>query len=438
MANERSFTIGALLAKSGGSLKTGPFGTLLKAREYTRKGVPLISVGELGHGVFHVDDTTPRVPPEITARLPEYVLREGDIVFARKGAVDRLARVSKEQAGWFLGSDGIRLRLPDSTDSRFMAYQLQSEAARAWILQHATGTTMPTITQDVISRLPVHVPPLHEQREIARVLGALDAQIALSGRLNQTLEAMARALFKSWFSDFDPVRDKAAGRTPHGLDAQTAQLFSDGFTDSALGPIPRGWQARPLAEVAALNPPRRLKVGAPAPFVEMASLSTVGHRPASWPRCPAGAGARFQNGDTLLARITPCLENGKLGYVDFLDDGQLGWGSAEYIVLCPREPLPKEWGYLLARDPLFTEFAAQNMEGTTGRQRVTIDALGRYLVALPPAALGQRFGQLVRPLFRQMARSDDTARVLHALRDSLLPQLLRGDLPSVDQALAQI
>lgn len=428
MADERAaITLGALLARSGGSLKTGPFGTLLKAREYTRRGVPLISVGELGHGVFHVDDTTPRVPPEITARLPEYVLREGDIVFARKGAVDRLARVSAEQAGWFLGSDGIRLRLPGSTDSRFMAYQLQSAAARAWILQHATGTTMPTITQDVISRLPVHVPPLAEQRAIARVLGALDAQMALSRQLNQTLEAMARALWRSWFCDFDAVRDKAAGRAPRGLDAQTAALFPNTFTDSALGPIPVGWQVQKLADAAHLNPPRQIKTGTLAPFVEMANLCTIGHRPLDWPRRVVGPGARFRNGDTLLARITPCLENGKLGYVDFLDGDEVGWGSSEYIVLRPREPLPSEWGYLLARDPMFAEFAAQNMEGTTGRQRVAVSALGRYLVALPPAEVSQRFASIVRPMFGQMAKNDDTRRVLTALRDSLLPRLLHGD-----------
>lgn len=411
MADERAaITIGELLCRSGGSLKTGPFGTLLKAREYTRRGVPLISVGELGHGVFIVDDTTPRVPPEITSRLPEFVLREGDIVFARKGGVDRSARVAAEQDGWFLGSDGIRLRLPDSTDSRFMAYQLQSAAARAFILQNATGTTMPTISQDVISRLPVHVPPLAQQRAIAQILGTLDAQITLSRQLNATLEAMARALWKSWYCDFDDVRDKGGA-----------------FTDSALGPIPVGWQVKALAEVVEINPPRRIASGTSAPFVEMASLGTVGHRPAAWPPRIVGAGARFRNGDTLLARITPCLENGKLGYVDFLDRDQVGWGSSEYIVLQPRAPLPPEWGYLLARDPMFTEFAAQNMEGTTGRQRVSVAALGKYLVAQPPTVISQRFADMVRPLFRQMAKNDDTRRVLTALRDSLLPRFLDGD-----------
>src|SRR5690348_10251534 len=125
MAGNRSATttIGALLARDGGSVKTGPFGTTLKAKEYSKEGVPLISVGEVGYGSLRVYDSTPRAPLEVVERLPEYVLQAGDIVFGRKGAVDRSAMVKPEQAGWFLGSDGIRLRLPNTCDARFVAYQ---------------------------------------------------------------------------------------------------------------------------------------------------------------------------------------------------------------------------------------------------------------------------------------------------------------------------
>jgi type I restriction enzyme S subunit len=131
MAGEwRGTTIGKLLASDGGSVKTGPFGTTLKAQEYSKEGVPLISVGEVGYGSLRVHEKTPRAPREVVERLPEYLLEAGDIVFGRKGAVDRSALVKPEQAGWFLGSDGIRLRLPSTCDSRFIAYQLQTADAR--------------------------------------------------------------------------------------------------------------------------------------------------------------------------------------------------------------------------------------------------------------------------------------------------------------------
>src|SRR5215218_10210940 len=166
-ADRRETTIGELLAEQGGSVKTGPFGTTLKASEYSAEGVPLISVREVGYGILRVDESTPRVSPKVPERLPEYLLRTGDVVVGRKVAVDRSARINTEQDGGFLGSDGIRLRLPETCDSRFMAYQVQSPHARSWLMQHATGTTMPSLNQGVIQRIPIVLPPLAEQRAIA-------------------------------------------------------------------------------------------------------------------------------------------------------------------------------------------------------------------------------------------------------------------------------
>jgi len=153
-------TIGALIGNDGGNIKTGPFGTILKAKEYSKLGVPLISVGEIGYGSLNIHDSTPRVPHQVIERLPEYLLEAGDIVFGRKGAVDRSAIVKCEQAGWFLGSDGIRLRLPNTCDSGFIAYQMQSTETRSWIIQHATGTTMASLNQAIIGRIPILLPPL--------------------------------------------------------------------------------------------------------------------------------------------------------------------------------------------------------------------------------------------------------------------------------------
>lgn len=239
-------TIGKLIATAGGSIKTGPFGTMLKASEYTTTGVPVISVGEVGYGVFRLHASTPRVSPELTARLPECILREGDIVFGRKGAVDRSARISAKQDGWFLGSDGIRLRVSPTTDSKFLAYQLQTAASRAWILQHATGTTMPSLNQRAIESVPIRLLPLVEQRAIADVLGAFDEKIEVNRGSIETLESMGSALFKSWFVDFDPVWAKSKGLVPAGMDANTAKLFPSTFAQSPNGAIPQGWRVTSL------------------------------------------------------------------------------------------------------------------------------------------------------------------------------------------------
>jgi hypothetical protein len=236
--------------------------------------------------------------------------------------------------------------------------------------------------------------PTHVVRvlvEIARVLGGLDDKIELNRRMNETLEAMARALFKWWFVDFDPVRAKAEGRDP-GLSKPIADLFPTRLVDSELDDTPEGWPVAALPDVIDVNPTRSLRKGQLAPYLDMANMPTRGHTPDIVIDRPFGSGMRFVNGDTLIARITPCLENGKTAFVDFLQRGQVGWGSTEYIVLRPRPPLPGEFAYCLARSDGFREFAVQSMTGTSGRQRVQAGALSHYLVAAPPKKIGEYFG----------------------------------------------
>jgi len=159
-------------------IKTGPFGTMLKASEYSATGVPLISVGEIRDGRFDVRAETPRIPLAVVRRLPQYVLRKGDIVFARKGGVERSARVEDAQAGWFLGSDGIRLRPRSQAVSEFLAVQLRAGRAQKYLHQHSIGTTMPSLNNGVLGSLPVSVPPTGEEMTaIARVLSDADALI---------------------------------------------------------------------------------------------------------------------------------------------------------------------------------------------------------------------------------------------------------------------
>ena len=294
------------------------------------------------------------------------------------------------------------------------------------IAEHSM-TAYPSIRPSDVEGLEIELPPLPEQRAIARVLGALDDKIELNRRMNETLEAMARALFKSWFVDFDPVRAKAEGHDP-GLPDHIADLFPDRLVDSELGEIPEGWEAVPLPGLMEVNPPRSLCRGAVAPYLDMANMPTEGHAPDRVIDRPFGSGMRFANGDTLVARITPCLENGKTAYIDFLEQGQIGWGSTEYIVLRPKPPLPCEFAYCLARSDRFREFAIQNMTGTSGRQRVPAKALAQFVLPSPPDTVGTVFGRLIRPLIARASEAVSEARTLCALRDALLPGLVSGQL----------
>lgn len=190
-------TLGVLLSETGGSIKTGPFGTALKAAEYSESGVPLVSVGEIGDGRLVISEKTPRVSQETTDRLSEYLLRRGDLVIGRKGAVERSALINGEQDGYFLGSDGIRVRFGVSVDSTFMAYQFRSEVVRRWLTTHASGTTMASMNQAILGRLPILVPPFHTQKSIAEVLGVLDDKIAANERVVALADQMAISVLEA-------------------------------------------------------------------------------------------------------------------------------------------------------------------------------------------------------------------------------------------------
>jgi len=167
------------------TIKTGPFGTLLKAAEYSESdGVPLISVSEIREGFLRITDHTPRVSEVITRRLPQYLLRRGDIVFGRKGGVDRSALIRQAQEGWFLGSDGISIRPSRDCHDEYLALQFQGARVQGWLLQNAIGTTMPSLNQEILRNATIPLPPTKaEQEAIAGALSDADALIESLERL---------------------------------------------------------------------------------------------------------------------------------------------------------------------------------------------------------------------------------------------------------------
>jgi type I restriction enzyme S subunit len=404
MGGERSSTtIGRLISTGGGSIKTGPFGTALKASEYSSVGVPLISVGEIGYGTFRVHQSTPRVPTEVTTRLPEYLLQEGDIVFGRKGAVDRSARISAAQAGWFLGSDGIRLRLPSTADSRFMAYQLQSPESRSWIMQHATGTTMASLNQDVIARIPVLLPPLPEQRAIAHILGTLDDKIELNRRRNQTLEAMARALFKDWFIDFGPVHAKLEGREPY-LPPDLWQLFPERLDDEGK---PAEWESGRLDDALVLQ----------RGFDLPASDRTHGVYPVM-----AASGINGYH-DKFMVK-GPGITTGRSGVLGrvFLIQSDF-WPLNTSLWVKEFKRVSPCYAFELLRGLDFEMFNAGSAVPTLNRNHVH-----NLPITLPPKQLIDAFDELVVPMAKARKSNEDESQTLAKLRDTLLPKLISGEL----------
>lgn len=374
----------------------------------------------------------------------DYILRGGDLVVTMTDlskAGDTLgypALIPTTDDRVYLHNQRIGLVSiidPGQLDRGYLYYLLRTDAYRNHILATASGSTVRHTSPTRICDFPIELPPLKEQQAIARTLRALDDKIEQNRRMGRTLEALAQATFKAWFMDFEPVRAKVAGHTSFpGMPTAAFSALPTHLKDSPHGSVPQGWAVRTLAEVFDINPPRRLSKGQDAPYLDMKNMPTDGHAPNSWERRPHGSGMRFINGDTLVARITPCLENGKTAYVDFLGDGEVAWGSTEYIVLRPKPPLPGVYAYCLARTPEFRDFAIQNMTGTSGRQRVAASSLNHYHIAVPDEVTAAAFGDLVLPLFECIRAGKGESLKLAGLRDYLLPRLLSGALRVISKA----
>ena len=423
-------TLGECLNLEGGSILTGPFGTLLKAAEYTYTGVPVISVSEVGFGRIELKSHTPRVDETITERLPKYLLREGDIVFARKGAgtaVERSALVKADQQGWFLGSDGIRVRLPRSIDARYVSYWLQSKQHRNWMKQHAVGTTMPALNEGIVKRIPVSLPPLSEQKRIAHILGTLDEKIELNRRMNATLEAMARALFQSWFVDFDPVRAKMDGRKPEGMDEATATLFPNSLQNSEAGEIPRGWDVGRIQDccVQILNggTPRRDE---PC-FWERGNIPWLTSGEVRQPIITATDNFITEEGlaESSAKWVPPlstvvALYGATAGQVSFL---ALRLTTNQAVCALVPKKIFSFFNYLAMRSA--TNDLERKAVGSA-QQNISKGIVEDTPVVLPPTVLVHRFSEAASSLFERWISNLHQSHTLATLRASLLPELLSG------------
>lgn len=360
-------------------------------------------------------------------------------VFGSNGAVGWTDTPLAQGPGVILGRKGAYRGVRYSPDPFFVidtAYYVvpKTDLDMRWLfyaIKHHKlgeiddGSPIPSTTRSAVYVRDMDVPARAEQQAIAAILSALDDKIELNRRMNGTLEASARALFRDWLVDFGPTRAKADGSTAY-LASDLWSLFPDRLGDDG---VPEGWAAGILSDLVEVSPNEPLKRGTVAPYLDMAAIPTAGPNPDQPVSREYGSGTRFRNGDTLLARITPCLENGKTAFVQNLPEGAVGWGSTEFIVLRSRSQVPPAASYLLARDGDFRRHAIRSMTGTSGRQRADASAIAAYPVSLPSdGKLWSRLREMIDPLFDRIAFNAAEAETLAATRDTLLPKLMSGEI----------
>jgi type I restriction enzyme S subunit len=422
-------SVAHLIEEDEADVQTGPFGTMLHASSYRETGTPVVAVRNIAEN--RLDHTeVPRVDSQTCTRLARYRLREGDILLGRKGAVERRALVHREEEGWLQGSDCIRVRMRGTrVHSRFVSFVLGTPQYRKWIVQNAHGATMPSLNQEIVGRIPLPLPPMAEQQAIACVLGALDDKIELNRRMNDTLEGIARAIFKSWFVDFDPVQAKRRGEPLcSSLAPHIADLFPDVFEASELGKIPRGWKVRTVNSLATINE-RSLGRTDPLNVIDYIEISKVMRGEISeivrYERGaePSRARRRPSHGDTVLSTVRP--DRG--AHFLCLNPPDTLIVSTGFAVLTPRNGC---WAYLYSAltQPVVGANLGRLAHGGA-YPAVRPDVIGSLRLISPrDQRIVNAFERIAQPLFEKAEHNRIESRTLAVLRDTLLPKLISGEL----------
>lgn len=435
-----STTIGELVESGSAELQTGPFGTMLHASAYRAEGTPVIAVQHIGQNrVLHHD--LPRIDTGDAYRLARYRLEIGDILFGRKGAVDRRALIGPDEVGWIQGSDCIRLRLNSVLDPTFVSYVLGTPAFRTWIVQHAHGATMPSLNQEILGLAPLPVPPMAEQRAIAQTLRVLDDKIELNRRMNHQLEAMARTVFHAWFVEFVPVLSKLRGEKPWGMTAATAALFPSRMVNTDQGEIPEGWSFAALGDVVDVLETGKRPAGGVSEYKEgvpsIGAESIVGLGVFDYsktkfvprPYYDAMQRGRIQSRDILLYK-----DGGRPGefepHVTMFGDG-FPFDEAcinEHVFrIRARFPLTQQFLYhWLSSERCLEEM---RMKGTgVAIPGLNSTAARSLSVLVPTASVIEAFTKQIEPMLALLLTNCRQSRTLARMRDTLMPKLLSGEV----------
>ncbi len=405
-----------------------------KNSELSRVGIPFARAGNIKDGFQFTDADC--LPEDQLYKVGEKKSRPGDTVFTSKGTVGRFAFVTDDTPR-FVYSPQLSFWRPLNTDTiepRFLHYWLRSDEFYSQFKSVASQTDMAEyVSLRDQRRMYATLPPLSEQRAIAHVLGTLDDKIELNRRMNETLEAMARALFKSWFVDFEPVRAKMEGRWHRGqslpgLPADLYDLFPDRLVDSELGEIPEGWEVKALGELAQLNPESWSKKNFP-PEVNYVDLANTKRgviestQPYLWKDAPSRARRVLHPGDTIVGTVRP----GNCSYALIGSNGLTG--STGFAVLRPLHPHLCDLVYLSATAQDNIERLAHRADGAA-YPAVRPEVVSETEVAIPTvdSEIMAWFSKTAGSILDEMESNEAESRFLAAHRNALLPRLVSGEL----------
>ena len=412
----------------------GPFGSSIKVETFVPEGVPIIS-GQHLHG-FRIDDSPGFnfIIPEHAQRLANANVIRGDIVLTHRGTIGQVAYIPENSQFdlYVISQSQFCMRCdPSKALPEYVVMFFRSHEGQHQLLANTSQVGVPSIAQPVtyLRTIEIPLPPLPEQRAIAHILGTLDDKIELNRRMNETVEEMARALFKSWFVDFGPVRAKMEGRWRQGeslpgLPAHLYDLFPDRLVPSELGEIPEGWEVKALGEVAeqrrdGVSPEH---IDPDTPYIALEHMPKRCIALGDWSSADGLASGkfRFEQGDILFGKLRPYFHKVGIAPLD-------GVCSTDIVVI---SPISDSWfGFVLGHvsSSVFVDYTDATSTGTK-MPRTKWDDMAQYKVTLPSSALATAYSEIIEVWIKSMLSAIHESLALAAQRDALLSKLVSGEM----------
>lgn len=384
-------------------VQTGPFGSQLHKSDYIAEGIPCIMPTNIGSHLNFIVDGIAHVSEVDANRLSRHLTKFGDIIYARRGDIEKCAYVTTNEEKWLCGTGCLKIRCNNGVNSRFIAYQLSTAECKKWITGNAVGTTMLNLSKGILSKLPLLVPSHEDQRRIASILSSLDRKIELNNKINADLEEMAQAVFKNWFVDFEPFKN---GK----------------FVDSELGMIPEGWKVG--------SPYEYVKVVYGAPYKSAKFNDNGEGLPLIRIRDLKDCNPQFYTPEILPQ--TEYVNKGDIvagmdaEFVPHIWKGNTGLLNQRVCKLMPQQTSISNLFVLYLMKPEL-EFVQSYKTGTTVSHLGKAD-IDKFVVVLPPLKVVEECSKILDSILQRIKNISAESRTLSLLRDTLLPRLMSGEL----------
>lgn len=410
-----------LLGDVAAEITVGHVGPM--ATRYVPSGTPFLRSQNVKRLRLDLTDVK-FIPPDFHSQLAKSRLRPGDVVIVRTGEPGACAVIPDELQDANC-SDLVIIRPGEHLDSRYLAYYV-NVAASHHVASHLVGAVQQHFNVGAARTLPMKLPPLGEQKEIADVLGSLDDKIEQNRRTGRKLEALARAMFKAWFVDFEPVKAKAAGATAFpGMPVETFATLPTRLVDSELGPVPEGWKVGKLGDNAEINK-ASVKAGQITGEIEYVDIASVtvgelsGVQRVDFAEAPSRARRRIGHGDTIWS----CVRPNRRSHLFVHSPPPNRIASTGFAVISPKV-LGAAYIYEATTRSEFVDYLVANADGSA-YPAVRADHFARADMLVPPQPIRDGFESLAMPLRDLVASGNKESEKLAALRDYLLPRLLSG------------